>query len=650
MKRISLAICLMALSIFSYGQNCKYSANNKYSNSNECPDNSNSRNFTFAWLTDTHLNSFAYAEDDLRQSIEDINANPNVDFTILSGDLTEFGDTKEFYALQDILKNFKKPYLLIPGNHDVNWSENGCTMFDKIFHASHFCYDWQGVRFIGCGAGPSLRMGPPHIPREEILWLDSIVHATPKEQPIIFVNHFPLNQDLSNWYEVIDILKTRNIQAVLGGHLHVNRAYDAEGIPAVIGRSTLRRKDPIGGYNLVTLHQDTLTFRERMIKTETRPPWHIIPLTSPKNNPDTIYSRPDFSINKSYPSVREIWRRKDHTDIASQGETDKGLYIYTNTAGEICALNATNGKIQWKYTTGNKIFSAPFITSKQVIVSSCDGYIYALDKKTGLVLWKYNTGYPIVACPTVADNEVYIGSSNGSFYSLKLADGALNWKCDGLKGYIESRPTVDKKQVYIGTWGALFYAIDRKTGTKVWEFNTGKGRYFSPGACWPVALPYTSAGKSKKAEQIIVISSDYFVRAFEPESGRIIWASDEARGRESLGFSPDGKTMYVKGIKNTITSVDISKGTYQPIWKTQMPYQSDFVPTQMETTPQLIYIPTEYGVLYAIHADGSGIAWAHKISHSAITSLKKTEKGKIIVMTMDGTISCLDDSTSKEIR
>lgn len=80
-------------------------------------------------------------------------------------------------------------------------------MFNKIFQASHFCYDWQGVRFIGCGAGPSLRMGPPHIPREEILWLDSIVRATPKELPVIFVNHFPLNRDLSNWYEVTDILK-----------------------------------------------------------------------------------------------------------------------------------------------------------------------------------------------------------------------------------------------------------------------------------------------------------------------------------------------------------------------------------------------------------------------------------------------------------
>lgn len=622
MKRILLAICVIALSLLSYGQD------------------SNERAFTFAWLSDVHLNSFAYAEDDLRQSIEDINANPDVAFTILSGDVTEFGDTKEFYLLQDILKNFRKPYFLIPGNHDVNWSENGCTMFDKIFQASHFCYDWQGVRFIGCGAGPSLRMGPPHIPREEILWLDSIVRATPAEQPIIFINHFPIDQGLSNWYEVVDILKTRNIQAILGGHLHVNRAYDAEGIPAVIGRSSLRRKDPIGGYNLVTLRGNSLEFHERIIKAETRPAWNTMHLAPLQEKKDTTYYRPDFAINATYPSVCETWKLKDVTDIASQGSIDGNLYVYTNTAGVVHALNAKNGKTLWTYTTGNKIFSAPFITPKLVIVSSCDGFIYALDRKQGTVRWKYNTNYPIVACPVVTEGTVYIGSSNGKFYSLKLTDGTLNWTCNGLQGYIESRPAVDKERVYIGTWGAMFYAIDRRSGEKIWEFDTKRGRYFSPGACWPVVLPYTRQGETN--EQVIVLSSDYFVRSFHPGTGEIFWASDEAKGRESLGFSPDGKTMYVKGIKNNITAADISHGTYTSLWNTSMPYESNFIPTRMETTEQLVFIPTEFGVLHAVRTDGSGIAWSHKISHSAITSLKNAGKGKIIVMTMDGTVTCLE--------
>lgn len=639
MKRISLAICLMALSLFSYAQSNKYPANNECFSNNKCADKNTHGNFTFAWLTDTHLNSFAYAEDDLRQSIEDINANPDVDFTILSGDLTEFGDTKEFYSLQKILKNFRKPYLLVPGNHDVNWSENGCTMFNKIFHASHFCYDWKGMRFIGCGAGPSLRMGPPHIPHEEILWLDSTVHATPKEQPIIFINHFPLNQNLSNWYEVIDILKTRNIQAVLGGHLHVNRAYDAEGISAFIGRSSLRRKDPIGGYNLVTIQGDTMSLNERIIKTKTLPAWSVIALAPVHTKQDTVYYRPDFKINASYPSVREVWKLKDITDIASQGSMDGNLYVYTNTAGIVHALNTRDGKTRWTYATGNKIFSAPFITDRQVIISSCDGFAYALDRKKGTLCWKYNTNYPIVACPTVANDNVYIGSSNGKFYSIRLTDGTLNWVSEGFKGYVESRPAVDEKHIYFGTWGAMFYALDRETGKKIWEFDTKRGRYFSPGACWPVVLPYTKEGNT--SEQVIVLSSDYFVRAFNPEDGRILWASNEAKGRESLGFSPNGKVMYIKGIGNNITAVDISKGTYTFLWKTLMPYEHNFIPTRMEATGKYLFIPTGFGVVHAVKADGSGIVWSHKIAHSAITSLKNAGNNRLIAMTMDGTVVCL---------
>ena len=355
---------------------------------------------------------------------------------------------------------------------------------------------------------------------------------------------------------------------------------------------------------------------------------------------DTTYYRPDFAINATYPSVRETWKLKDVTDIASQGSIDGNLYVYTNTAGVVHALNAKNGKTQWTYTTGNKIFSAPFITPKLVIVSSCDGFIYALDRKQGTVRWKYNTDHPIVACPVVTEGTVYIGSSNGKFYSLKLTDGTLNWTCNGLQGYIESRRAVDKERVYIGTWGAMFYAIDRRSGEKIWEFDTKRGRYFSPGACWPVVLPYTRQGKTN--EQVIVLSSDYFVRSFHPGTGEIFWASDEAKGRESLGFSPDGKTMYVKGIKNNITAADISHGTYTSLWNTSMPYESNFIPTRMETTEQLVFIPTEFGVLHAVRTDGSGIAWSHKISHSAITSLKNAGKGKIIVMTMDGTVTCLE--------
>ena len=79
------------------------------------------------------------------------------------------------------------------------------------------------------------------------------------------------------------------------------------------------------------------------------------------------------------------------------------------------------------------------------------------------------------------------------------------------------------------------------------------------------------------------------------------WASDEAKARGFL--KPDGKTMYCEAIKNNITAADISHGTYTSLWNTSMPYESNFIPTRMETTEQLVFIPTEFGVLHAVRTD-----------------------------------------------
>lgn len=600
----------------------------------------NGMKITFAWLSDIHLNSFAYAREDFSDAIEDINNNPQIDFVVLSGDLTEFGDTREFMMLDTLLRELDRPYLMTTGNHDVNWSENGCTAFERLLGPTHFCTDIKGFRFIGCGAGPALRMGPPQIPREELVWLDSVIAATPAQCPVIFINHFPIDESLCNAHEISQILAKGNIKCVLSGHLHVNRAYDAGGIPGVIGRSTLRRSDPAGGYNIVTIENDTISFRERTIKRETRPIWHAIALEKAQESGKKGIPAPDFSINAKFPQVREIWKICDVADIASRGAISSATYIYTNTAGEVHAVNAENGKPLWSLKSGNKIFSTPCISGDTVIITSCDGYVYAVGLEEGNLIWKYDTGYPIVATPAVADGIVYTGSGNGKFHAIDLENGTLVWECGGLSGYIEAKPATDSKNVYIGTWGAKFYAIDRRSGKVVWEFDTGKGRYFSPGACWPQVVPYMADGN--RCSQVVVLSSDNFLRAFNPADGQILWASDQAAGRESMGISSDMKTVYIKGTRGSVTAADISSGRYSPLWSLEMPYKSDFVPTNIECGAQFLFIPTESGTIHAVRKDGSVTEWSRKVSHSAVTSLCNAGKNRLIANCMDGTVVCLE--------
>lgn len=578
-----------------------------------------------AWLSDTHFNSFANAEEDLLNAVNEINNSNNIDFIIISGDIVEFGETDEFRRYKEIISHFNKPYKLVTGNHDVNWSENGCTAFESFFGNTHFTYDFKGYRFIGIGAGPMLRMGAPCYPFEEIKWLKSTVDTTEISKPIIFISHYPMDEIITNSDDVIKILKTKDIELILSGHEHKNAMRSFYGIPGLVGRSILRRKSPSGGYNIISITNKSVSVSEKIIGGDLHKPFALIKLKRYDTATDSCKTDISYSINSKYSNINEIWRIEERSDITAQGTLRNNLYIYNTVSGFCVAVNAKDGKELWRFKTGNKIHSSPYITARHTYISSGDGYIYALNNKNGQLKWKRQTHYPIVASPYVENNILYIGSSNGNFYAINTKNGNIIWLANFLQGFVEARAAVDKNNIYIGTWGAKFYAINKLTGKAVWTFDTGKGRYFSPGACWPVII----------GNHIWIQSSDYYLRAFN-KTGDIAFETNTPKGRESIGISKDKKVIYVQGIGKNITAIDTH--TFKTIWETNMPYKENYIPTRIVSGSSNLYIGSALGVVYAIGNNGSGIKWEHKISNSAITSFCTTNDGGLIIMTMDGKI------------
>src|SRR5660397_194546 len=189
------------------------------------------QNFKFAFVTDTHIGS-NNAEEDLERTVADINVQSDIDFVVITGDITEMGTNKELALAKEILKKIKIPYYIIPGNHDTGWSESGGVSFIKEFGADKFVFEHNGFKIIGCASGPYVRMSDGHIPRDAVIWLKKVLEETPKNQPIIFLNHYPIDNSLDNWYEATDLLKNYNTQFVICGHGHRNKKMNFEGIPA----------------------------------------------------------------------------------------------------------------------------------------------------------------------------------------------------------------------------------------------------------------------------------------------------------------------------------------------------------------------------------------------------------------------------------
>ncbi|WP_449435431.1 metallophosphoesterase family protein [Pedobacter steynii] len=119
--------------------------------------------FKYAFVTDTHVGTET-GEEDLRRTVNDINLQNDLDFIIVTGDVTEMGTKLEIKLAKEILSGLKKPWYVIPGNHDTGWSESGGVDFIREFGNDKFTFDHNGYRFIACASGPYVRMSDGHIP------------------------------------------------------------------------------------------------------------------------------------------------------------------------------------------------------------------------------------------------------------------------------------------------------------------------------------------------------------------------------------------------------------------------------------------------------------------------------------------------------
>lgn len=612
------------------------------------------QDFSFAYLSDIHISVGSGSVEDAKKCVADINKQKGLSFAIFAGDITEFGSDEEIKLAKTIFDELTIPYYIVAGNHDAKWSESGCNTFLEVFGYEMFDFEKDGIRFIGCNSGPNMRMAPALVPRETIVWLDSLSKAIDPSQPLIFINHYPMDTSVLNYTQVLDCLKKMNTQLIMNGHWHQDRAMVYEGIPGMIGRSSQKAGKRGPGYNIVKVEGSTITFSERVAEPEiTGRPWFTLRMSEGKPyNSKIEYPRPDYSMNENWPNVKQVWRRVDNTDIGAAAVQSGKYVVYANTSGIIYALDAATGQEIWKYKTGGKVFSTPAIwgtgDAASVIIGSCDTYIYSLRIKDGKVNWKYKCGKSVLGSPTVFGGKVYIGASDHTFRALNAKNGKLVWENKEVKGFVEAKPFVDKKQVVIGDWANRLYSFNPSNGKLQWEWQVKGSRMLSPAAVWPI----------KANGNIIFATPERVTYGLDAKTGKQLWRI--RGGRESVGLSPDGEHYYVKVMKDSVyayttqmvaVAPQMQKMTFGPLkkWGANAEFGYEIAPTPITSVPYggkdnkgLVFVPTDKGNIVALnHKDGS-IAWKHKVSFALINYIQPLEGNRLLVSTMDGIVTVLE--------
>ena len=593
---------------------------------------------SFALLTDLHIStSNPRPMEDLQRSIEDINKNPNIEFVVVTGDLTESGDRASIEAVKAALDGLKVPFYAASGNHETTWSESGVMDFTRVFGDSRFAFSHDGKYFIGFNSGPVIRMADGHVAPQDIAWLkhnlDSVSAAG--ETPIFVFTHYPLrNGDVDNWYDVTDVLRQHNVQCVMGGHYHRNLLFNCDGIADVLNRSNLRDKDATNGYSIISV-TDSIRFYERRLGNEAieqkgEEVWLCLPYGKKEYGPSNESLRPDFSVNKEYKNVQRVWHKALKGGIYSTPVTDgKSLFI-GDDVGVMYSLDKKTGKTNWTFDTGMRIVGSPAVDAGVVVFGSANYNIYGLDVKTGKELWHVTTQQAVMGAATIHEGIAYIGGGDGKMYAIDIHSGEVKWAFGELKNYVLTRPLVYNNKLYFGTWDTHFYALNLADGSLVWKWNNGKGNpKLSPASVWPVA----ANGK------VFITAPDRYFTCLDAETGEQVWRTKEYKVRETVGMSEDGKTVYSKCMWDTVVAMDAT--TKEPItrWVTHADFGYEHNPAMPLEKDGTLWVSTKNGLLLGMDAETGKVLWRHKIGNSILNTPLPLSDKECIFTSSEGTIT-----------
>lgn len=592
------------------------------------------QSFRFAQLTDLHLSpNNPNPTEDLLRSVAQINAMGNIDFVLVTGDITEEGDRASMEKVKSCLDLLKVKYYVALGNHETKWSDSGCTAFGEIFGSERFEFEHKGFLFLGFNSGPLMRMAYGHVVPQDIRWMTERMEQAGKDKPVMLVTHYPMKDgDVDNWYEVTDAVRPYNIRLFIGGHYHANRNERYDGIPGILMRSNLRDKDGKQGYGIYEVTSDSIkVFTQRI--GEPAKQWASFSLT------EQYYDRqgkaekyPDFSVNQEYSKAKEQWVVQTGVGIYCSPAVEKDKVFVGDDLGCLTAYALKNGKKLWSFASGKRIVGTPAVSEGIVVFGSADRNIYGLNAADGSLRWKVEAAEPVLGAVTIHEGIAYVGASDKTFRAIDIQTGKVVWSYDQVKGYIETKPLVVDDRVIFSAWDNTLYALEKATGKEIWKWTGGLTRmHFSPAAVWPVA----SNGK------VFIADPQRAMTAVNLQNGETVWRTFRSQVRETIGLSEDGERVYSKTMNDSIVCYSTLTDTPEQVWASNVGFGYEHAPSMPLEKDGVVYGSTKEGLLFALEAKTGKIIWKHKIGNSLINTVLPLNGREVLFTATSGEVGLI---------
>lgn len=176
----------------------------------------------------------------LVDAVEQINALPDIDFVVFTGDLVDASDAKRYPQFARVANTLNVPWYWTPGNHDLALTGLKRAQFlsmmnklDPYIKPLSTCYSFSvnGFLFFSMDGASDSQTTSHGLFSDECLSVLSRQTSSQPEMPAVIFQHFPLiypwtseSHSVTNQKQYLSLIASHpNIKAVFSGHFHAVR-------------------------------------------------------------------------------------------------------------------------------------------------------------------------------------------------------------------------------------------------------------------------------------------------------------------------------------------------------------------------------------------------------------------------------------------
>ncbi|URM36771.1 PQQ-binding-like beta-propeller repeat protein [Flavobacterium anhuiense] len=587
-----------------------------------------SEQIKFVQLTDLHV-SVGNENDFLLQDIvKEIN-NSDFEFAVVTGDLTNRGADDELKQVHSILSKLKIPYYVISGNHETNWSESAGLTYKKIFGEDRFVFSKGDYLFIGFPCGPYMKMGDGFVKHEDVLWLDKTLkdHLKNNNKKVLNFAHYPLDNSVSNYKEVLSVLEKYPTVATFCGHGHTLRKYDFSGLSGIMGTSITSLDGKTKSYNQVIISKDSISIYQKEIDKP-----GVFKFSVPSKPSKIVIPKDSLAMQSPY--------IKDIASIYSLPAFDKKSVYFTNSIGEIKSINLKNKALNWKTETGNSIYFSPIIVKNNLVIGTIEGNLVGFDTQSGKQKWTIPVGGVLVGSPIAENNKIYTASST-AFICADAVSGKTIWQNNLPASYSQGTPLIQGDKIIFGVWDSYVYCLDKNTGKLIWKWNNGNDKQ--------ILYSAGNVNMVSTKNRLYFVTPQRFLTILDIETGKTLLRTQKWKIRESMGKSQDGKWFYGKTMDGLLLRLPLSDDlelteenlvNQSKVLDLKLGYEHN--PAAILENKNKIYVGSRKGEVLIVDASKFEIIKQINLGSSSVNGFTIDDKGQVWASLIEGGIFLLE--------